>query len=69
MSSVPQISATRVQTRYKWDAGAPPQTIKTIEAPELTETYDPTATGFADLSGATPVLKVKAILRLARQSE
>lgn len=40
--------------------------MKRIEALELNQLYDPTATGFADLSGATPVLTWKARLVLTR---
>lgn len=62
LSDVPVILASRVQTRYRW--GAPDASA--IEGLELTQTFDPTATGFADLAGATPVLTVKARLTLTR---
>lgn len=69
LGGVPSISAVRVQTRYKWDVGdgASPRPQR-IEALELRETFDPTATGFADLAGATPVLRVKSRLVFSRQS-
>lgn len=69
VSAIPSIKAERVQIRYKWDAatdGAAPARV--IEALELREIFDPTATGFADLAGATPVLRVKSRLRLDRIS-
>ena len=37
-----------------------------IDALELTQTFDPTATGFADLAGASPVMTVKARITLER---
>ena len=54
-----------ILVRYKWDAtlGAD---VRQIEAIELTQTFDPTATGFADLAGATPVMTVKSRLVLTR---
>ena len=66
MSSVPQILAQRVQTKYKWDATAD-GVLRQIEALELASTFDPTATGFADLAGATPVLTVKSRVVLTRE--
>lgn len=62
--SVPLITATRVQTRYRWDAAAAP--LQRLEAIELQETFDPKATGFGDLAGATPVLRVKNRLTFER---
>lgn len=67
LGGVPVILATRVQMRYRWEtaeaSGAAPTQI---EALEITQTFDPTATGFADLAGATPVLTTKARLKFAR---
>ena len=40
--------------------------VRAIEALELTQIFDPTATGFADLAGATPVLTIKARLVFTR---
>ena len=60
------IKAARVQLRYKWDP-APAGAVTVIEAIELAQTFDPTATGFADLSGATPVLTVKSRLVFTRE--
>ena len=65
ISAVPVILAQRVQTRFKWD-GTPGADVRQIEALELAQTFDPTATGFADLAGATPVLTVKSRLVLTR---
>ena len=65
LGGVPNIKASRVQTKYKWDA-TPGADVRLIEALELTDTFDPTATGFADLSGATPVLTVKTRLAFRR---
>ncbi len=63
LGGVPNIKASRVQTKYKWDEASP----NVIEAIELTQVFDPTQTGFADLSGATPVLTTKARLLFTRQ--
>ena len=63
ISSVPVIMASRVQTKYKWEPG---EKVTTIEALELTQIFDPTATGFADLAGATPVLTFKQRLEFTR---
>ena len=63
VSSVPVIMASRVQTKYKWEPG---EEVRTIEALELTQIFDPTATGFADLAGATPVLTYKSRLVFTR---
>ena len=43
-----------------------PDQVSTIEALELTQIFDPTATGFADLAGATPVLTFKQRLEFTR---
>ena len=43
-----------------------PKQVSTIEALELTQIFDPTATGFADLAGATPVLTFKQRLEFTR---
>lgn len=64
ISAVPKIMASRVQTKFKWDAAE--SGVRQIEALELTQTFDPTATGFADLAGATPVLTVKRRLVYTR---
>ena len=53
-----------MQTRHKWDGSG--GDVRQIEALELAQTFDPTATGFADLAGATPVLTVKSRLVLTR---
>ena len=66
MGGVPNIKASRVQTKYKWDAEAASK-ARSIEAIELTQVFDPTQTGFADLAGATPVLTVKTRLLFTRQ--
>ncbi len=68
LSSVPVILASRVQTRYRWaePTGADAQEVGRIEGLELTQMFDPAATGFADLAGATPVLTVKARLEFTR---
>ena len=42
------------------------QALQRFEALELEEIYDPTQTGFADLAGATPVVKSKARLVYTR---
>ena len=63
LSAVPTILASRVQAKYKWD---PSPDVRRIDALEITQTFDPTATGFADLSGATPVLTTKARLAFER---
>lgn len=65
VTAVPKILASRVQTRYKWDA-ATADGVRQIEALELQQIYDPTQTGFADLAGATPVLTIKSRLILTR---
>jgi hypothetical protein len=65
MEAVPLIRAVRVQVRYRW---APSDSVDVIEALELEQMFDPTATGFADLSGATPVLATKARLIMTRLS-
>ena len=63
MGGVPSILARRLQARYRWEPGPG---LQRFEALELEEIYDPTQTGFADLAGATPVVKSKARLpRLA----
>jgi len=64
LGGVPSILASRVQVRYRWEPGE----VKRIEALEITQTFDPTATGFADLAGATPVLTCKARLQIDRIS-
>lgn len=61
LGAVPVILALRVQTRYRLGPDA-----NTVEGLELVQTFDPTATGFADLAGASPVLTVKSRLRLTR---
>ena len=63
MGGVPFILARRLQARYRWEPGAE---LRSFEALELEEIYDPTQTGFADLSGATPVIKSKARLTYSR---
>jgi hypothetical protein len=63
LDAVPLIRAVRVQVRYRW---VPSESVDTIEALELEQIFDPTATGFADLSGATPVLATKARLTMTR---
>ena len=65
ISAVPKIMASRVQTKFKWDPTAA-NGVRQIEALEITQTFDPTATGFADLAGATPVLTVKRRLVYTR---
>lgn len=65
LDAVPLIRAVRVQVRYRW---APSGAVNVIEALELEQMFDPTATGFADLSGATPVLATKARLTMTRLS-
>ena len=62
LGGVPNIKASRVQIKYKWDGASP----IVIEAIELTQVFDPTQTGFADLAGATPVLTTKARLLFTR---
>ena len=42
--------------------------VPRIDALEITQMFDPTKTGFADLSGATPVLTTKARLTYERIS-
>ena len=56
---MPTILARRVQAKYKWDGSS-------ILGLEILSVYDPTATGFGDLNGASPVLVVKSRLALAR---
>ena len=63
MGGVPSILARRLQARYRWDPGPG---LQRFEALELEEIYDPTQTGFADLAGATPVVKSKARLVYTR---
>jgi hypothetical protein len=67
LGGVPRILATRERVRYRYpvDGGRPAR----IEALEITDLFDPTQTGFADLAGASPVLKVKARLMLERTSK
>eukprot|EP00966_Prymnesium_polylepis_P203850 4722560-Prymnesium_polylepis.1 len=65
MSAVPIILASRVQAKYKWD---PAGDVRRVDALEITQTFDPTQTGFADLAGATPVLTTKARLTFERIS-
>lgn len=67
LSSVPTILAARVQAKYKWEPAGEPGAVARIEGLEITSTFDPTQTGFADLSGATPVLVTKARLRFERE--
>ena len=64
LGGVPRILATRERVRYRYpvDGGRPTR----IEGLEITDLFDPTQTGFADLAGASPVLKVKARLTLER---
>ena len=65
MGGVPRILASRERVRYRWDpAEARPSRIEALSIENL---FDPTATGFADLAGATPVLTVKARIALVRQ--
>ena len=59
-AAVPQILARRLQTKYKWDEGGG------ILGLEIHSVYDPQATGFGDLNGASPVLVVKSRLALTR---
>ena len=63
LSAVPTILASRVQAKYKWE---PMPDVRRLDALEITQTFDPTQTGFADLSGATPVLTTKARLAFER---
>ena len=58
---VPQILAQRTQTKWKV------LNETTIQGLELLSTYDPKATGFSDLNGATPVRVVKTRLVLVRR--
>lgn len=67
LTAVPKISAQRVQTKYKW-APDPHAAVGQIAGLELTQVYDPTAAGFADPSGSTPVMTIKSQLTLTRQS-
>ena len=53
--------------RYKWEPN-PNAAVGQIEGLELTQVYDPTAAGFADPSGSTPVMTIKSQLTLTRQS-
>ena len=59
-AAVPQILARRLQTKYKWDEGGG------VLGLEIHSVYDPQATGFGDLNGASPVLVVKSRLALTR---
>ena len=63
LGGVPRILATRERVRYRYPVGARPTRIEGLE---ITDLFDPTQTGFADLAGASPVLKVKARLTLER---
>ncbi|KAL1510823.1 hypothetical protein AB1Y20_007106 [Prymnesium parvum] len=63
VSEVPTILAERVQVKYKWEPAAD---VRHLDALEITQTFDPMQTGFADLRGATPVLTIKARLSLDR---
>eukprot|EP00967_Tisochrysis_lutea_P090862 scaffold130176_cov30-Tisochrysis_lutea.AAC.1 len=67
IDAVPLIRAVRVQARYRWEpvAAGP---VNLIEGIEIEQIFDPTATGFADLAGATPVLTTKARLTMTRLS-
>jgi len=77
MGAIPDIKASRVQTRYKWEPAAVAgeggsvgsSSVRMLEAIELTQVFDPTQTGFADLKGATPVLTIKTRLRFTRQQQ
>lgn len=62
LGGVPRILATRERSRYRWESATPNR----IEALEIASLYDPTQTGFADISGATPVLTIKSRLILER---
>eukprot|EP00310_Coccolithus_braarudii_P022685 CAMPEP_0183340838 /NCGR_PEP_ID=MMETSP0164_2-20130417/7257_1 /TAXON_ID=221442 /ORGANISM="Coccolithus pelagicus ssp braarudi, Strain PLY182g" /LENGTH=255 /DNA_ID=CAMNT_0025511039 /DNA_START=6 /DNA_END=773 /DNA_ORIENTATION=- len=66
LGAVPLIRASREQVRYRWEPVEAPNLVKLIEAIELEQVFDPTATGFADLVGATPVLTAKARLTFQR---
>lgn len=66
LGGVPRILATRERVRYKWEPSMPQPTR--LEALAIENVFDPTQTGFADLSGATPVLTIKARLSLERQA-
>lgn len=71
LGGVPRILATRERVRYRWDGGAADAAAAAalparIEGLSIYNLFDPTQTGFADLSGATPVLTVKARLSLER---
>ena len=64
LGGVPRILATRERVRYKWDESqAKPSRVEGLA---IENVFDPTQTGFADLSGATPVLTVKARFTLER---
>ena len=71
LGGVPRILATRERVRYRWGepdpaASTEPPPPRLIEALAIENVFDPTQTGFADLSGATPVLTIKARLRFER---
>ena len=66
LGGVPRILATRERARYRYSVTERGQRPTRIEALEIADLFDPTQTGFADLAGATPVLKVKARLTLDR---
>lgn len=68
LGAVPLIRATRVQARYKWEGGADGSSPARIDALEIASLYDPTATGFADLAGASPVVVSKSRLTLERDA-
>mmetsp|Transcript_14887 Transcript_14887/g.46214 ORF Transcript_14887/g.46214 Transcript_14887/m.46214 type:complete len:295 (+) Transcript_14887:234-1118(+) len=61
VAAVPVILARRVQTRLRWEDGD-----SKVEGLEIHSIYDPTATGFGDLNGASPVLVLKSRLLLER---
>jgi len=61
------LSRSASQAKYKWEPAGEPGAVARIEGLEITSTFDPTQTGFADLSGATPVLVTKARLRFERE--
>ena len=63
----PEMARVRCQAKYKWEPAGEPGAVARIEGLEITSTFDPTQTGFADLSGATPVLVTKARLRFERE--
>ena len=61
------MARVRCQAKYKWEPAGEPGAVARSEGLEITSTFDPTQTGFADLSGATPVLVTKARLRFERE--